>query len=258
MTYQKILLIRMLQICAGLNVLLVSILAFASDAAETEFVIGPDYTNAPELTVRPEIPHGELHVLTMDSAASKIFPGIAKNQTGIVPYQRKVCVYIPKQYQPGTPAPFIVVQDGMGYTNLLPVVLDNMINDHRVPVMIAVMINSGGGDAQGSERGLEYDTLSDQYANFVETEVLPKISQDCQLTFTKDPEGRATMGCSSGAADRIRSTTFCIASRCQPAVNTSSAAGCAARMRRSSGSKSGWNFCGVCGHRKKRQPGGRP
>jgi enterochelin esterase-like enzyme len=94
----------------------------------------------------------------------------------------------------------IVAQDGMGYTNLLPVVLDNMIADHRLPAMVAVMINSGGGDAQGSERGLEYDTVSEKYADFVETEVLPRITKDYGVTFTTDPEGRATMGCSSGAA----------------------------------------------------------
>jgi len=107
---------------------------------------------------------------------------------------------VPRQYVAGTPAPFIVVQDGIGYTNRLPMILDNMIHDHRLPVMIAVMINSGGGDAQGSQRGLEYDTVSDQYTTFIETEVLPRVARDCHVMFTKDPEGRATMGCSSGAA----------------------------------------------------------
>jgi len=117
-----------------------------------------------------------------------------------VPYHRPVCVYIPNQYRFGTPAPLIVVQDGRGYTNLLPVVLDNMIAGHRLPPMIAVMIDSGGGDAQGSERGLEYDTLSGKYAEFIETEVLPRIGRDYGVSFTQDPQGRAVMGCSSGAA----------------------------------------------------------
>jgi enterochelin esterase-like enzyme len=75
-----------------------------------------------------------------------------------------------------------------------------MISDHRVPVMVAVFIGNGGGDAQGSERGLEYDTVSGKYADFVETEVLPKITADYRVAFTADPEGRATMGCSSGGA----------------------------------------------------------
>jgi enterochelin esterase family protein len=146
------------------------------------------------------VPQGTLHEFTMRSEDSQLYPGIAKNKPGVVPYERRVCVYVPQQYVPGTAAPFIVVQDGMGYVKRLPPVLDNMIHEHRLPVMIAVMINSGGGDAQGSERGLEYDTLSDRYAAFIETEVLPRISKDFNLAFTKDPEGRATMGCSSGAA----------------------------------------------------------
>ena len=55
-------------------------------------------------------------------------------------------------------------------------------------------------DAQGSERGLEYDSLSDRYSNWVEQELLPAVSGRYGVTFTSDPEGRATMGGSSGAA----------------------------------------------------------
>ena len=165
-----------------------------------EFRIGPVYANASELTVKPGVPKGTIHEFTMNSEESKIYPGIAKNVPGTVPYKRKVAVYVPSQYKAGTPAPFIVAQDGLGYAGTLPKVLDNLIHEKRVPVMIAIMINSGGGDAQGSERGLEYDTVSDRYTTFIETEVLPKISRDYNVTFTKDPEGRATMGGSSGAA----------------------------------------------------------
>ena len=172
----------------------------ADSLAEGEFTNGPEYESAPETVVQPNVPHGRLYEFTMDSRDSHLYPGIAKTQPGVVPYQRRVCVYVPSQCVAGTPAPLIVVQDGMGYKDLLPVVLDNMVAEHRLPAMIAVMINSGGGDAQGSERGLEYDTLSAQYAEFVETEVLPRIEKDYGVSFTQDPEGRATMGCSSGAA----------------------------------------------------------
>ncbi|HWE96223.1 MAG TPA: alpha/beta hydrolase-fold protein [Tepidisphaeraceae bacterium] len=156
--------------------------------------VGPKYTDAPELAVKEGAPKGLLHEFTMDSADSKIYPGIRG------PYQRKVCLYVPAGYAPGTPLPFIIVQDGLSYKNTVPPVLDSLIADHRLPAMAAILINSGGGDAQGSERGLEYDTVSDRYVNFVETEVLPRITKDFNLTFTKDPEGRATMGGSSGGA----------------------------------------------------------
>jgi len=78
--------------------------------------------------------------------------------------------------------------------------MDNMIAAKRLPPMVLVLADSGGSDAQGSERGLEYDTVSDRYSNWVEQELLPAVSQKYGVTFTTDPEGRATMGGSSGAA----------------------------------------------------------
>jgi enterochelin esterase-like enzyme len=78
--------------------------------------------------------------------------------------------------------------------------LDNLIAEKRVPVMVAVSIANGSGDAQGSQRGLEYDTMSGLYAQFVETEVLPIVEKQYGVKLTKNPDGRATMGCSSGAS----------------------------------------------------------
>ena len=81
------------------------------------FVIGPPYTPAPELTVKEGVPQGTVHEFTMDSKDSKIYPGIARSQPGaVVPYTRQVAVYVPAQYVAGTPAPFIVAQDGMSAT----------------------------------------------------------------------------------------------------------------------------------------------
>ena len=170
--------------------------------ADGNFVIGPPYTPAAELTVKGDVPKGTIHEFTMDSKDSRIYPGIARNQTGVVPYTRGVAVYVPAGYKPGTPAPFIVVQDGMSptYRNNIPPVLDTLIHEKRVPAMVAVMVHNGGGDAQGSQRGLEYDTVSGVYTDFIETEVLPRITKDYGVAFTSDPEGRATMGGSSGAA----------------------------------------------------------
>ena len=92
----------------------------------------------------------------------------------------------------------MVIQDGHSYVNRAPVILDNMIAAHRLPVMILVMVDSGGSDAQGSERGLEYDTISDRYTRFIESEVLPRAAKECNVTFTRDPAGRGAMGGSSG------------------------------------------------------------
>jgi len=66
--------------------------------------------------------------------------------------------------------------------------------------MIAISIGNGSGDAQGSERGLEYDTMSGRYAEFVETEVLPRVEAEAHVKLTHDPDGRATTGGSSGGS----------------------------------------------------------
>ncbi len=184
--------------------------------AEGNFIIGPTHNPAPDMTVRDGVPQGTIHTLTMNSADSKIYPGIARDAGtfGTVdpadpaklvvttshpaPYTRRVTVYVPKQYVPGTAAPFIVGADGPD--QLLFTALDNLIAQKRVPIMIAISIANGSGDAQGSQRGLEYDTMSGRYAEFVETEVLPLVEKQTNVKLTKDPEGRATMGCSSGGS----------------------------------------------------------
>lgn len=189
--------------------------------AEGDFTIGPDYAPAAEMSARPGTAAGSVHAFAMSSRDSRIYPGIQRlenevtarrnshgnrlaaaevDQSIAAPYTRTVWVYVPSGYVRGTPAPFMVVQDGYGYLSRLPNVLDNLIADKRIPAVIAVLINSGGGDAQGSQRGLEYDTLSDRYCNFVESEVLPRVEKECGVRLTADPEGRATMGASSGAA----------------------------------------------------------
>jgi enterochelin esterase-like enzyme len=152
----------------------------------------------------------------MNSADSKLYPGIARD-TGTfgtpdpadpaklivttshpAPYTRKVTVYVPKQYVPGTAAPFIVGADGPD--RALFTALDMLISQRKVPVIIAISISNGTGDAQGSERGLEYDTMSGRYAEFVENEVLPLVEKQYNVKLTKDPDGRATMGGSSGGS----------------------------------------------------------
>jgi enterochelin esterase-like enzyme len=172
---------------------------YTAKSDDGDFILNSPYADAPELKRRDDVPHGMVHRFDMKSTDSKIYTGIAKDKPGVVPYTRKVSVYVPAQYKEGEAAPFLVSQDSMG-AGELPTILDNMIADKRVPVMVAVMLDSGGGDAQGSERGLEYDTVSGKYAEFIETEVLPKITADFKVAFTKDPDARMTLGGSSGAA----------------------------------------------------------
>ena len=184
--------------------------------ADGNFIIGPTHNPAPEMIAQEGVPQGAVFEFIMNSANSKIYPGIAREPGTFgtpdpadpaklivttshpVPYTRRVTVYIPKQYVAGTVAPFIVGADGPDKG--LFTALDNLIAEHRVPVMIAISISNGGGDAQGSERGLEYDTMTGLYAEFVEKEVLPLVEAQYQVKLTRDPEGRATMGGSSGGS----------------------------------------------------------
>ena len=181
-----------------------------------DFVLGPTHAAAAEMTVHAGVPQGRVIAFTMRSEESKLYPGVAREAGtfGTVDpsdparlivttshpaaYTRRVEVYVPQQYVAGTAAPFLVGADGPDRE--LFTALDNLIAARQVPVMIAISIGNGGGDAQGSERGLEYDTMSGRYAEFVETEVLPRVEAEAHVTLTHDPEGRATMGGSSGGS----------------------------------------------------------
>jgi iron(III)-enterobactin esterase len=184
--------------------------------ADGNFILGPTHNPAPEMTPQPGAPQGTISTFTMNSTDSKFYPGIARepNTFGTpdpsdpakllvptshpAPYTRKVTVYVPKQYVPGTVAPFIVGADGPDAA--LFTALDTLIAQHRVPVMIAISISNGTGDAQGSERGLEYDTMSGKYADWVESEVLPLVEKQYHVKLSHDPDARATMGGSSGGS----------------------------------------------------------
>jgi iron(III)-enterobactin esterase len=180
------------------------------------FILGPTHTPAPEMSAQPDIPQGMVTEFTMTSDGDPYYPGIARDSGTFGtpdpdhperlvlttshphPWTRTVAVYVPKQYVPGTPAPFIVGADGPDRS--LFTALDNLIAEHKIPVLIAISIANGGGDAQGSERGLEYDTMSGQYAEWVEHQVLPLVESKAGVTLTYDPDGRAAMGGSSGGA----------------------------------------------------------
>lgn len=144
--------------------------------ADGNFILGPTHDVPAEMSAPIQgkddgTLQGALIEFTMNSSDSKTYPGIARDPGTFgtpdpadpaklvvttshpAPYTRKVTVYVPKQYVPGSVAPFIVGADGPD--RLLFSVLDVLIAEKKVPVMIAISIGNGSGDAQGSERGLE-------------------------------------------------------------------------------------------------------
>jgi enterochelin esterase family protein len=183
-------------------------------------MLAPPYKSSPNNYPAMGVQFGKQLMFVMQSSASTIYPGVKGA------YSRKVWLYVPAKYTPGTKAPFMVVQDGyfalwfgndlphnpnpMGPnlpgTANVPLIVDNLVNQGKLPPLLVLLVDNGGGDAEGSERGLEYDTVSGKFAEFIQTEVLPRAVTEAKsqlqldLAFTDDPRGRGTLGGSSGGA----------------------------------------------------------
>jgi enterochelin esterase-like enzyme len=184
--------------------------------AYDNFVIGPKYSVAPERKKADGVPEGKVVQFEFDSKETKLFnPGIARKvfgkvdpnnpktlivETHTIDYKRRVGVYIPAGYKEGTLAPFMVVHDGPGQAGGFKTILDNLIAQKRIPPIVLISISNGGGDAQGHERGKEYDNMNGDYATYIEDEVLPRVEKNAMVKLTKDPDGRAAMGNSSGGS----------------------------------------------------------
>jgi enterochelin esterase family protein len=154
-----------------------------------------DYTFGPDSVRHPGVRAGK--VTPFKWPASKVFEGT----------ERDAWVYVPAQYDGTAPACVMVFQDGGSYVSekgqfRVPVVFDNLIHKGEMPVTVGVFLNPGSfpppdpaGKAR-SNRSFEYDTLSDQYAKFLEKEVLPEVEKTVKLR--PDAAGRAICGISSG------------------------------------------------------------
>src|SRR5689334_10206093 len=198
-------------------------LAGAADAAlytedpgsegDGKITIGPEYKTDPDLTDRGN-PQGKQFEFTMRLADSKILPGTDKTldrEKKKVNTDRKIFVYVPAAYHDGNKAPFLIIHDGPGQLRLVRNALDNLTISkdpkRKLPAFIAIAVQNGGNDGKKSERGLEYDTMSDRLARFIHDEVLPAVLKNAEikaaypkLAFTDNPWGRAVIGCSSGGA----------------------------------------------------------
>jgi enterochelin esterase-like enzyme len=177
-----------------------------------DFEVGPDYAIDPDLTDLGA-PQGMSFSFQMSSTDSAIFRGddATLDPGNQHPFSREIYVYVPAAYQDGDAAPLLVIQDGPGPLDLVSRALDNLTisndPDRRLPAFVAIAVQNGGGDGKGSERGLEYDTMSDRYARFIETEVLPAVRDNPDIKavypgfdLTSNPEGKGGLGCSSGGA----------------------------------------------------------
>jgi enterochelin esterase-like enzyme len=158
----------------------------------------------------PEVPVGRLS--SKVTITSKIYDGMVSDYW----------VYQPAQYDASVPAAVMIFQDGSGYLDRKgdhPAlnVIDNLIAQHKIPVMICIFVNPGkistspdtptyravksygekyGRTLDDSMRSVEYDTVSDRYARFLRDELLPEVGAHYSLR--KDAYSTGITGLSSG------------------------------------------------------------
>ena len=188
--------------------------------ASGDVVIGPDYEIDPDLKDKGN-PKGQSFQFSMALADSKVLRGDdpTLDPKKAVRKERKIFVYVPAAYKDGTKAPLLVTFDGPSNLDKVRHALDNLTisknPDRSLPAFVAIAVENGGNDGKGSQRGLEYDTMSDRHARFINDEVLPAVLADPKvkaaypkLAFTADPWGRGAMGCSSGGAAALTAGWF--------------------------------------------------
>lgn len=147
----------------------------------------PLYTVPPEIEYRPDIPHGRLDSL-----------GI---QSKILRRSHPLFVYLPPDY--GTSRknryPSIYVTDGGEYLTLAKMknVLDNLIADNRIRPVIAIFLDprTDISNAETNMRMKDY-ALSDSFVTFVTKEVRPTLLKKYRIN--PRPPDTAIMGASLG------------------------------------------------------------
>jgi enterochelin esterase-like enzyme len=167
----------------------------------------------PESYEKPNAPQGKLTGKMVFT--SKLYDGM----------QSDYWIYTPAQYDPNTAAPLMVWDDGQQYINRNSAsirfleVVDNLTYEKKIPPIVYVFTMPGvatmpegtpfyqrvknaskGPDhaaLNNAVRGVEYETLSDQYARFLRDELLPEVEK--KYNIRKDGYSRAIAGLSSGA-----------------------------------------------------------
>eukprot|EP00746_Dinoflagellata_sp_MGD_P124845 gnl/MRDRNA2_/MRDRNA2_59485_c0_seq1.p1 gnl/MRDRNA2_/MRDRNA2_59485_c0~~gnl/MRDRNA2_/MRDRNA2_59485_c0_seq1.p1 ORF type:complete len:407 (+),score=62.04 gnl/MRDRNA2_/MRDRNA2_59485_c0_seq1:98-1318(+) len=151
-------------------------------------------------------------------------------------YKRPVEVFVPEGLDPSKPSPFMIFLDGVMWENLGSVTpflrglrkfccccrralrspgaeaisfthaMNNLFKAKLLEPMVCIFLDPGLPDpvcVRGGQRNLEYDTVSNTFTDFVEQEVLPFVSEKCNVKLTTNPDQRAVMGMSSGGMAAI-------------------------------------------------------
>ncbi|MBI1227734.1 MAG: esterase family protein [Bacteroidetes bacterium] len=171
------------------NPILLLLVSYCMQAQDETYVLGADSQR------QHGVPQG---VVTKFSWESKIYPNT----------KRDYYVYVPAQYDPKKPAALMVFQDGHAYVKedgdfRVPIVFDNLIHHGEMPVTIGLFVNPGyWGEVppenpfRSQNRSSEYDEVTDLYASFIITELLPELEKNYNISH--DSNMHAICGLSSG------------------------------------------------------------
>ena len=147
-----------------------------------------------------------LSAVAQDVPTGKLTSGVFETSEIFPDTRRDFSVYVPDQYDESRPANLMVFMDGRGYSKpngafRVPTVFDELIQQKKMPVTIAVFVNPGtipataDGTKSRSNRSFEYDSLGNRYAKFLIDEFLPVALQG--LSVSESPADRAVCGISS-------------------------------------------------------------
>ena len=174
-----------------------------SATADGEFTIRPPWSSAPETIYDNNIPHGMIHRFTMKSAESKIYKGIARGQPGGGALRTARGGLHSRAVRAGNAG---AVHRGAGW-------VQRQVSQHGADRARQAdrredacrscsrsSCSTAAATVQAASAASNTTPSRPPIRTFIETEVLPRIERDYKVTFTTDPEGRATMGGSSGAA----------------------------------------------------------
>jgi sugar lactone lactonase YvrE/enterochelin esterase-like enzyme len=153
------------------------------------------YVPGPDSQPQPGVLKGKVFQFPFDH--SKVYPGTS----------RTITVYVPAQYMADKPAPLYVGLDGLVFE--APVVFDNLISKHEMPVTIALGVSAGAADSAGPptnprfNRSFEFDGLNDNLARFLIAELIPEVERrktpdGLPIILSRDPNDRAAGGGSTG------------------------------------------------------------
>lgn len=144
-----------------------------------------------------------LKSFTMNAKDSKVFP-LGNNTKAPNINQsptRKVQVYIPEGIDKAKEYPFMIGLDANNnWVEPLASFAAKLMADKKIPMMIVIFVDNGGGDSRGNQRGLEYDKVPSDNPKFLITEVLPAVEAQFGIKLSKNGEGGGVFGGSSSGA----------------------------------------------------------